>query len=66
MKNRRSKVIHTGATLMRCPFISRRIMRELNEEQRIAVSHFAGPMLVLAGPGSGKDIYNYRAYQTVG
>ena len=22
-------------------------MRELNEEQRIAVSHFAGPMLVL-------------------
>ena len=25
-------------------------MRELNEEQRIAVSHFAGPMLVLAGP----------------
>lgn len=29
-------------------------MQELNEAQRQAVTHYNGPMLVLAGPGSGK------------
>ncbi len=29
-------------------------MQFLNEAQNQAVSHFEGPMLVLAGPGSGK------------
>lgn len=29
-------------------------MQELNEAQRQAVTHYKGPMLVLAGPGSGK------------
>ena len=29
-------------------------MQKLNRAQKEAVSHFEGPMLVLAGPGSGK------------
>ena len=27
---------------------------ELNEAQKVAVTHFQGPMMILAGPGSGK------------
>ena len=30
------------------------ILAHLSEEQRRAVTHGAGPMLVTAGPGSGK------------
>ena len=29
-------------------------MKQLNKEQTLAVHHVDGPMLVLAGPGSGK------------
>ena len=29
-------------------------MQKLNAAQQEAVTHFNGPMLVLAGPGSGK------------
>ena len=30
------------------------MLRELTEAQREAVTHFEGPLLILAGPGSGK------------
>lgn len=34
--------------------LGRYMTMELNEAQKKAVSHFQGPMMVLAGPGSGK------------
>ena len=30
---------------------------EFNNAQREAVNHFKGAAMVLAGPGSGKDVY---------
>lgn len=37
------------------------MIEELNDNQKVAVDHFQGPMMVLAGPGSGKTmVITYR------
>ena len=42
------------------------LVRDLNDEQAQAVSHSEGPLLVIAGPGTGKTrVITYRIFQLI-
>ena len=48
------KQIGRGQGVVNAPAEDEDFLAELNEEQRRAVTHTDGPLLILAGPGSGK------------
>ena len=44
------------------PAVESRVLEGLNAKQREAVTHMDAPLLLIAGPGSGRAVRPYRRY----